>query len=940
MRVLLFQTLVVLCLISLTAFAQVVTRGGEIYGRVMGEENERLADVLIALDSAEIPTQTTKTTAGGNFRFVDLPPGFYNLNFVRSGYREIRQESIRVVTGGHVEVAINLKRSFGEKILVSAEQNLLDRKKTTTSLVFTQEYLERVPNGRDPWFLLGMTPGVDSSRLDTGTGSLIQPTFFGRGDSFSNNSWHYDGVDHTEPANPGTAPTYYDFEAFEEIEISTGGNDVSLQTGGIGINLVTKRGGNTWEGDVAAFRSKETSDYGFHVGGPLIKNKLFIWGGYRFVNDETQEQFSIRASSKLDDINTKINFNWNDAHSSQIGYLRGNKTAEDRDIYGNSAPEALVDQRSRGSGIWSFEHTWLINDRSLFTLRYGLLDLGFALIANGGTDKPIIFLQPIFRVENTAFTADPIERTAHNINLDGNYYKEAFLGADHEFRFGFEYKIANIHTFSTYGNGINISDFYQTIPGGHLTAGYLSLQHPINLKMERQGRSIYFSDTIRKERFTLNIGMRYDYQTGKNKPSTIQGVNGFEEFVGGFTYEGGDPGIGTHDFSPRLGFTYSLTKDNKTILKGNYARYYDAFNPQFITHSNPTAVYNGAIFFYENRNGDRTISADELIGDPIYYGGNNAGTFDMDAFAASRIYDSNLSNAWTSEWILGFEREITKDFFAGAALTNRRYGNFLRILPYGVSTEDYIPGGIFEASTPIGDFSVPYFVLGNQHDGTAILTNIKDYEQSYRGLDLYLQKRMSNNFLLNAFLTLQRQEGHYNGGDSLAIQTERNRGVAVTYPFDPTNLPFLDDQPYSYAGSNGSLNPFSDWSVEFSGIYLFPSDISIGAYLRYQQGYSMVLFANVPDDSLSAFYGVLGHSILVESIGSRRYDNVFTIDFQIQKSFDFGSKGRFTGILTIFNLTNAQTVTSRARFLNFGNFNEVIATLDERSYRFGLRYSF
>jgi hypothetical protein len=147
----------------------------------------------------------------------------------------------------------------------------------------------------------------------------------------------------------------------------------------------------------------------------------------------------------------------------------------------------------------------------------------------------------------------------------------------------------------------------------------------------------------------------------------------------------------------------------------------------------------------------------------------------------------------------------------------------------------------------------------------------------------------------------------------------------------------LQDQPYAYAGLGG--NPFSEWSLKFSGVYLLPWDASVGTFIRYQQGYPLVLFAQINDNSLQAFYGVAAHNILVEPIGSRRYDNIFTADFQIQKSFDF-VHGKITGIFTIFNLTNAQTIFNRGRFITRSNFNQVVAQLDERSYRFGLRYSF
>ena len=934
-----FLLLLLFILFVSNVSAQIVSKTGEIYGRVSDEKKLPLSNVLVTLESVEIPNEETYTGSGGNFRFINLPPGIYTATFGRSGFVEIKQDEIRVTTGSHVELEIIMSSSLNEESSVIANADLLDRKKTGNSVVYTQEYLEQIPNGRDPWFILAMSGGVDSSRLETGTGSVFQATFFGRGDSYGNNTWIYDGINHNDPGAPGAPSTYFDFEAFEEIQITTGGSDVSIQTGGIGINLVTKRGGNSWDGQASLFHSNETRDYGFNVGGPVLKDKLFAWGGYRFLSDHSQEDVIIRESSSLEDINAKINLNWTSAHSSQLGYFLDTRTVEDRDFIGNSAPEALLDLVARPKGIWTLEHTWVANDQLLLTARYGFVGRDFAYLANGGTDKPVIYLDPAVSAENTWISFGST-RNSHNVHFDGNYFKENVLGGDHEFRFGFEYNTSHLDSFTTYGNGIFITDYYQTIPNAELISGSLTAQHPTNPIITRENASAYFSDTFRIDRLMLNLGMRFDYQTGKNEPSEIPAVPGYEEFVGPFIYSGGDPSIATKDFSPRLGATYALTGDNKTLLKANYARYYDTFQPNFLWHSNPTAIYNGALFDYVNADHDRTITPDEIVGGPYYFGGNSGGEFNLETFNASRLYDDDLSNAWTNEFILGIERELTKDFFIAATLNHRRYGNFLRILPFGVTTEDYIPGGVFTATTPVGNFSVPYFVLGYKHDGTAILKNIKDYEQSYNGLDITLQKRMSNNFLFNGSFTFQHQTGHYNGGDSLAIQTERAVRFGATFPYDPTNLPFVQDQMYSYAGSGSNTHPFSEWTLKLSGVYLLPWNISTGAFIRYQQGYPMVLFGNFFDNTLQAFNNSTSHIILVEPLGSRRYDNIFTVDFQIQKSFGFGEKGRISGILTVFNLTNTQTVTGRFNFVSAANFNDVFTTLDERSYRFGLRYSF
>ena len=75
-----------------------------------------------------------------------------------------------------------------------------------------------------------------------------QSNYVSRGGNPFNNKWSMDGVDITDMAATGGSPTYYDFDAFEEMTINTGGVDVTQQTGGVGINLVTKSGTDRFKG--------------------------------------------------------------------------------------------------------------------------------------------------------------------------------------------------------------------------------------------------------------------------------------------------------------------------------------------------------------------------------------------------------------------------------------------------------------------------------------------------------------------------------------------------------------------------------------------------------------------------------------------------------------------------------------------------------------------
>ena len=102
----------------------------------------------------------------------------------------------------------------------------------------------------------------------------------------------------------GASPTYYDFDAFQEMTINTGGVDVTQQTGGVGINLVTKSGTDRFKGSARFYETNEQfqannitpsmraqgatsgnpiqdiKDYGVEMGGPIKKGRAWVWGSF------------------------------------------------------------------------------------------------------------------------------------------------------------------------------------------------------------------------------------------------------------------------------------------------------------------------------------------------------------------------------------------------------------------------------------------------------------------------------------------------------------------------------------------------------------------------------------------------------------------------------------------------------------------------------------
>ncbi len=545
---------------SLPAFSQVATKTGSIYGKVIDQNSAPLPGVTITLESDVLTTQVATSSPSGGFRFANLPPGNYAVNFSMEGFTNLRQEDVRVSTGSQVQLEAKLNLNPDMKMVIVDTAPLIDTAEVGNSNIYDSNYMQDVPSPRDPWSIIDQTTGVDVDRINVaGSESGQQAAFVARGGSDDNTIWNYNGVNATDPGAVGASPTYFDFDAFQELQISTGGNDASIPTGGVAVNIVSKRAGNKWEANASAFysgdslqgdntpdelaatgaksnRLDEVKDYGFDLGGPIVKDKLFVWGAYR-KNDigliTTANTFDL---THLEDLNLKANMNWNSGHESEFAYFKGEKSKSGRAAISIAvqAPETLWEQAGTDTilpGIWTGQHTWIPNDHTVITGRYGYIGLGFSLTPAGGRDLPIVYLSAIPRYEDTIFYVKPIDRPAHDVVLDANYYKEHFLGGDHEFRFGFEYKTSSVHTFSSYGNGVLISDYNQTTPRGPLTSGILYARHNVDGHVEMDRSSFYATDTFRKDRLTLNLGLRFDQQTGKNVESTISGVPGFESFV-------------------------------------------------------------------------------------------------------------------------------------------------------------------------------------------------------------------------------------------------------------------------------------------------------------------------------------------------------------------------------------------------------------------------
>src|SRR3954449_6137207 len=334
-----------------TAMAQLQTRNP--YGTVTDDKGAPLPGVTVTTTGNGAP-QVQVTNAQGQFRFLNLSPAGYALKAELEGFSTIDYPNVVINVGRNTSIEVKLSAAVEDVITVTAESPLLDERRISTGSTVSQTELEKIPTSRDPWAILQSTPGVLTDRINVGGNeSGQQAQYVGPGSGGDQAVWAVDGVVITDMAALGSSRGYYDFDAFEEMQVTTGGSDASIATGGVVLNMVTKRGTNEWRGsgryyydDKSWQSSTDTGsvdfpanqavfkqgnrivnvyDYGAEVGGPIVKDRLWIWGSYgrQKVHLLTIADVSDRTDLKTENI--KLNAQILPSNSATAFYFNSEK---------------------------------------------------------------------------------------------------------------------------------------------------------------------------------------------------------------------------------------------------------------------------------------------------------------------------------------------------------------------------------------------------------------------------------------------------------------------------------------------------------------------------------------------------------------------------------------------------------------------------------------
>ena len=294
-------------LVALMASGAAAQAGsGTITGRVLDPQGLPVAGAAVVVRATETDARNMLVTNNaGIYQAFFLSPGPYEISASRSGFTNLLRKDITLQVGQTLTVDLQLSvKATQTEITVTGESPIVDMEKTDVSQVVSASEAANLPMaGRNWQQFVFTTPNITN---DGGTG-----LYSARGISGLYNSSNVDGTNNnqaffSESKGRTTLPYVYSLDSIQEYQVATSNYSAEMgQAAGAVINAVTKSGTNQLHGDLFYYLRYPTwnaldsygksrigsaailtqpihqqQQFGFSVGGPAIKDKLFYFLTY------------------------------------------------------------------------------------------------------------------------------------------------------------------------------------------------------------------------------------------------------------------------------------------------------------------------------------------------------------------------------------------------------------------------------------------------------------------------------------------------------------------------------------------------------------------------------------------------------------------------------------------------------------------------------------
>ncbi|MBN2207517.1 MAG: TonB-dependent receptor, partial [Candidatus Aminicenantes bacterium] len=851
---------------------------GAITGRVADEEGNGLPGVNLTLTSPNLMgARATVSDAAGVFRFPALPPGDFVLKAEIQGFSTVVRENIRVTTTTTLTIDMVMRPSaVSEEVTVVAQSPTVDVKSTeTASVTLSNEILRNIPYNQFTADIVNLAPGVtDNVAYGASQNTGIAYTM--------------DGVNVADP-EAGSAWVFSDHNIIEEAKVM--GVGLPAEYGnftGVIFNLVTKSGGNQFSGhfefnfqgykndskfwqatnngafidDFPALTSPSSKlmDVNGHMGGPIIRDKLWFYVGGQFYRTQNRPTgFPEDVDYKQPRIFTKLTSQLTPTLNMSLAFQATKYQGENRGAGATVSKEACVTQDSP-DWLLGFNMTKILSPQTFFDVKSNYFEGRYYLDPEVGLDPYSHIVIDDNMTYNSAGYYYYADRSRFGTNASLTHYTENFLAGSHEFKFGVEVERSGAR--SQYGytgkggalgdNIIYVDYFSYGYSGPYLAyqyAGYDTNTHYTRVEG-------FVQDTWQvSSRLNVSLGFRYSNNWGDVKD------------VSGSVYK-------SNRLAPRLGFTFDILGDKTTILKAHYGHFTEAMLTAYHDKMNPASKFKDRIGYY----------------------------WDLDANDWALWYqtprqpytmDPDIKHPYMAQFTVSLERELFRDTSLSVTYIDRKWNEIIG---------HYDRKGAYDQASYYSSALDRTFTVYERTEDTLeiadyLITNIKKSSEfpyillepyrKYQGIEVLFNKRFSNKWQLLASYVYGKATGTIDNG----FADDIGYGGAIS-------------DPNFYINAEGNLTFDPTHMLKIQGTYILPLDIAFNAYYRYITGDAWTTRVRTSRFNQGRI------TFFAEERGSNHYEAESNLDVRLEKIFTLADKYKLGVIVDVFNVFNNDTVTS------------------------------
>ena len=874
--------LLLCALLPAIADAQGLT--GALIGTVKDAQGGVLPGVSVRVSStALIAGDVTMTTSDrGQLRFPSLPPGAYTLSAELSGFAAYREEGIQIGAGATLERTIILTLAGrAESVVVEGTGSRIEVRGTGFGTRVGYEDLKAIPARRSSMFdAIRSAPGISPTSPSSATVTTVSA--FGSGTN--ENQFLIDGTNFTCPCN-GVARAEPGVDFIQEVQVQSTGASVEFgNVQGAVINVVTRQGGErlafdaSYYGQAAALTSQPVlrpltpsaqtgyerdryRDVTTNAGGPVIRNRLWAFGGYQHLRDyDSQPGSDPSFPRKYEQDKLFAKLTWSLAPGWQLSQSIHNEFWVNPDPPTSVTPFEATLRRSGTVPAVTFGHlTNASSPNTVWDVRVGQFRFSQDNAPSSGNRNAVSH----FDSASGILTGGPMQIGELNIarttvKTTISRYHAGLLGADHEWKTGVQVERGGHHAFNTIPTGVRYVD-NNGQPSQSVSAA------PSHVGAQFVSAAAFASDTVTiANRLTISAGLRFDHHRAISQDLSGLDVDGHEtdQIV---------EGLGTlytwNLWSPRFGVTTKLTADGRTMLRAAYGRFYqgiltgelEPFHPGQSTVT--TAAFEPATGGYT-----RILSA-------------------VNSRTNLRL-DADTRAPYTDEYSVSVDREIGRRLAVAAAYVRKDGHDFIGWTDIG--------GQYRESSRVLPDGrAIPVFELVNGNASRLFyLTNPDGYFLRYDGVVLAAEKRRANGWQMFGSYTFSRNRGlQASAGTSAA-------GAQVSTVSPPQPSTFGRD-PNDLTNARGRTPNDRPHIARVTGSVEVPrTGLAIAANMQHFIGkpWAPSALVQVPQNNQQR--------VLIEPRGSRRLSSQSLLDVRVSRAVTLPGAGRVEFLMDVLNALN------------------------------------